>query len=400
MSKRSTAKRTARRSMSTRSKVTKTADAINPRRHGWIPCAPPPGGFATNIVVLNEYEFAVVDGANVIFKYNINRNEWSRVGTVQGIGIRGEMVFDRINHRLVLHRGYGEMITFDMQNGKSMVLSLQDEDCLAGTGMVSIDGKVHRLVECDDDSAFAARHAIWNEQQTGWDVLSRCCENRYWIDYAGALIHVPSKNIILAIVTGNDEGRTYPENFDSNNYDIAEIWRCNIETGRWESTSKIFKLDSSYFLNAILTLNEQYIVIRTECNTHVLDIRDESDFKLWTSFIGYPSRVFRKRYHLANTQRKMHAQSLVSGWLRLDAKICLPAVILGMIRDYCCEEMIHFIKVPFRVECDHQMIPFDKVLSSRSDELTKVWIEMADSDWCETCQLWVPQGHSCSNFML
>ena len=76
---------------------------------------------------------------------------------------------------------------------------------------------------------------------------------------------------------------------------------------------------------------------------HVLDIRDEDEYKLWESAVELPFNSVPML--LTTTQGQSESRLLCSGWIRRTfGEFASPMVISRLIASYCCIENVHVLR--------------------------------------------------------
>lgn len=312
------------------------------------------GCFARPVWILNDHEFVISvcsrDNRNALYKYDSYTNLWLPVLAV----LREESGYfdkeiDIDNGRVFLiHENGVKMLIFDIESPRQFLYRITGS--FASGKMVNVNGCMH-YVGCDAHPF----HRLWNEKLLEWQPINtKPVTNVKSIE---KLLHVPSKNIVLMF--GTMEG-------DS---DKRRLWRYHIQPKQWEY---VRDLPSSFGFSAVLTSDEQFLVIAMLCtwHFHILDIRNDDNYKFRQSLFKFPRN--NSWGTLARSGKMKNSFATASGWIRRQKKskgldsISIPLVIEQMIAGWYSTEWIHWIvkresKASNVVK--HQRIPLNDILN-------------------------------------
>lgn len=210
-----------------------------------------------------------------------------------------------------------------------------------------------------------SQHFVWSEGIGAFAKMHDIGKGRKVPD--PTLIHIPSKKSILMIGGSlGSSGRGWG----------GEIWKYDLDSRRWSEIKRIKLRISGCF--ALLTADEQYVVIGggyTESFTalnsiHILDIRDDANYKLKMSRIQCP---WRGDMIMMKTGGALKNGILVIGWIRKlfadeDFKeLQLPPIhVMLLVTKWHTTEYIHCIRTGFTRlgESEHLGISLDCILAN------------------------------------
>ena len=250
------------------------------------------------------------------------------------------MMIDPQLNRLYLCYVRGSLIVKDLSTGltvQKVPNSLTPINLLnynVKFAFVNANGTIHRIGGLSD------HHVTWSEAHSHWN-SSKAIQL-----YAGyyftrvSLVYVESKNIILML-----GGHAH----DAQGNDPAPIgmWRFDIAASTWKHIENVTRDYSE--THAVLTLDQQNVIIVGKNRIDILDIQDENDYKITRSMkleFGYS---YTAAFPVLMKCRETDVVALTSWWFRKlfsskdNGPAACPLDILNLIDKFVCTQMLHLL---------------------------------------------------------
>ena len=228
---------------------------------------------------------------------------------------------------------------------------------------MNANGTIHRIGGSDRGS----HHAIWCKSHGHWEPSKGIFQ--FARDYLSkpSLIYVKSKNIILMLGGSHWDTVRGPNGIG--------MWRFDIATSTWkhifDDESKEYRYSNTH---AVLTSDEQNVIIVRWNRIEILNIQDENDYKVTASMEIPHGNEYWTGYPVLMKCRATEVFMLTSGWFRKlfkskdDGAVACPLDILKLIDQFVCEQMLHLIKWKRASAKEHLAFHLTDVLSSDSGE--------------------------------
>ena len=286
---------------------------------------------ASPVVALNDHEFLMQLKGTDLMKYSAVNKEWTLFLKLNE-GSYDSMMIDRQLNRLYLCNYFGSMIVKDLSTGLTLQKALHKRNDGVEYGFVNANGTIHRIGGLND------QHVTWNKTRGIWnppEVIPQFAGD--YLDMV-SLIYVKSKNIILML--GGHRQNEYDD-------DLGPIgmWRFDIATSTW---THIVNVEEDYTQTpAVLTSDEQNVIIVESDWIEILDIQNDNDYQVVGS-MKLPNE-FRNAfaYPVLTKHRETEVIALTSGWFRklfntkrYGHSTC-SLDILKLIAQFVCDEMLH-----------------------------------------------------------
>ena len=336
------------------------------------PLKPIDGDLSRTIVRLNDQEFIVGIGLHQIFKYNQALEEWTLfLDLPTSLNLDGRsMAVDVDKDRLYICGYTTNMLIINLKDNsvlhqgptvfsdKTEVRVLRRPRRIGGdASMVNANGKIHKV-----GGAFTNRHVVWDETTSSWDdkEIDQDFEQK-----KGALLFVPSKNILL-LIGGIFRVRDALGSVQAFN---LGIWKFHLEAKQWQEVKEIRGRPT--VRDAVLSNDEHHVIFTINERICILDIRKEGDYQWKKCSIIIPNMP-ANGWRLAKTGDKWKCQFVLSGLSRRQ-NIKIPVSILNLIATWCSPELIHLIGDDTSLEgggnngfSTHYVIPLVDILSASS----------------------------------
>lgn len=153
------------------------------------------------------------------------------------------------------------------------------------------------------------------------------------------------------------------------------IWRIDAVTSKWENTGiDLCLLSTPRHLmssHAVVTPDEQNVIIVEKEWIQVLDIRDQNDYKIRRTIMlsGELGDIYWKQAVVMQHQQT-NGILVISFWFRKSfsaeqrRKVVCPMAILKLMCQFVCQEMLHLIAEKYRYDLfKHWAIPLSNILS-------------------------------------
>lgn len=309
---------------------------------------------------LNDHEFVATLDCTDFMKYSTTNHKWT---ILQRLADRANvllMIMDKEENRLFILTGNLDsdnrrwLKVVDVLTGSVMHRhELQDKRCLINDiGLVNAKGTIHLI------GGYQYHHATWNIADGIWNVDRECPWKHHDRLVPGPLIYVESKNIIL-MIGGNLVFREGGEQMDMG------VWRIQVDTSKWEQ----IEVDGEFRGHqAVLSSDEQSVIIVGMLKMYILDIRDEDNYKVRQS-IGLP-RPSGYLYPVLVKNQETKVILLTSAWFRKSfsstqhEQVVCPLDILKLIDQFVCQEWLHLISEYVRDgTIKHFAVPLAEILS-------------------------------------
>ena len=318
---------------------------------------------ASLVVALNDQEFLMLLNGTGLMKYNTVNHEWTLFLKMNEDSYCYSMLIDREMNRLYFCNDGGSMTVKDVSTGLTLQKASHTEHYDAVEyGFVNANGTIHRF------GGFNDQRATWDKSHGRWnpsEVMHPYFAGNYLTMMS--LVFVKSKNIIL-MLGGHVQEDEY------SHPDSIGMWRFDITTSTWEHIENV-RGDYTETDRAVLTSDEQHVIIVCDNRIDVLDIRDENNYKVTGSMklpLGFSDLL---AYPILMKRRETEVIALTSGWFRKlfhseDHPAACPLDILKLIDQFVCKEMLHLLIWDYTGGAvNHMAFHLTDILSSDSAEI-------------------------------
>ena len=316
---------------------------------------------SSRVVALNDQEFLMSLGRTDLMKYNTVNKEWTLFLEWDEDPCYHLIQIDRQMNRLYFSNTNGSMIVKDLSTGLTIQKPSRAEHYAdVEYGFVNANGTIYRL------GGLKEQRAIWDKSHGCWnpsEVVHPYFAGHY-LDMV-SLIYVKSKNIILML------GGL------ARNVGQSGMWRFDIATSKWTHVETVE--DDYHSTDAVLTSDEQHVIIVCGYRIDVLDIRDENDYKI-TGSMKLTKEFSDGEYHgftypVLMKRRETEVIALTSGWFRKlfhseDHPAACPLDVLKLVDQFVCKEMLHLLLCNYTDSAVHHAVfHLTDILSSDSAEI-------------------------------
>ena len=326
------------------------------------------GSLCSNLIWINRDEFiAAVDNEMVddktkkeydgIVVYNKIKNTWQLFMEYQSLSDTSShsMCYNPIKHKIFVYGWENNMNIFDIKTKEHKVFT----DCLETSSgilkpvLLNIKGDCH--VICGSNNNY---HLKWNFKDEKFEQIFKFPDFEGGIN-GHSVIHIKSKNM-LYLFGGYDHFR------DVVNH---SIWKCYIDGDNgvefeWKESEneQLQKLGASEILkdSAISTPDETYIVFLGRNNVHLMDMNDDTFYKV--EMDGF---VETERAILDGCEKY---EVLVDGYLREISNknnVMIPNELMLVIKEYYVIQEIYIINN----DATHFKISLDDIMSAKREML-------------------------------
>ena len=268
-----------------------------------------------------------------IHKYNVQTNKWSQQFkypldwqfAIQSI------TMNKKGNKIYLSTHQNKLIIINTDTKKYHSHEYDKDLLFVPNASFNVNHKIHLI---------GNKHLIFDEQTNEFKQI-----HNFNLDYdyctEPVVIYVPSKQIFISFMF------KCVNNFKD--YENA-IWVCNLKTNQWHKHDTIITNKCGFcILRAVLTANQQFIIfIDEDFKLYVMDIRDDTDYKLSECSMKTP---FKHRIvNMVRTGGGIQDEILVYGWIKKlfqNSKFkhiqLPPDYIMKLILKWYCIELIHFV---------------------------------------------------------
>ena len=317
------------------------------------------------VVALNDQEFLMPLHGTDLMKYNTVNKEWTLFPKMNEYTYQSMMI-DRQLNRLYLCYVRGSLIVKDLSTGltvQKVPNSLTPINLLNHNvkfAFANANGTIHRIGGLSD------HHVTWSVAHSHWNPSKAIQLYAGYYFTRVSLVYVESKNIILML-----GGHAH----DAQGNDPAPIgmWRFDIATSTWKHIENVTRDYSE--THAVLTSDQQNVIIVGKNRIDILDIQDENDYKITRSMTLEFGYSYTAAFPVLMKRRETDVVALTSGWFRKqfssnndrrlnDGLAACPLDILKLIDKFVCTQMLHLLTWSYAVGAvDHLTFQLADMLS-------------------------------------
>ena len=206
----------------------------------------------SNVVMINNTEFATVTGAGDVCKFDIYAKKWSSIGTVKASS--DKMI---LYHQVSFKADSNEIYSFDQANNRLSIINMDSNQIVTINTSVNVeddpftiffnDYKEYHLIGGKNGG-----HYRWNaEQKQFMDIKSNFNTFFEKSNSECSVFYVSSQNILL-LFAGYHYG-------PAQSLDI--MMKYDITDNKWEELKNVKFPHKSYGFGSCMTRDEKYIIV-------------------------------------------------------------------------------------------------------------------------------------------